>query len=177
MLKKIAIGVAALVTALALIVAVQPAEFNVTRSVTIAAPAVVVFAQVNDLHAFNEWNPYAKKDPAMRQAYEGPLAGPGAIYRWAGNAEVGEGSMTILESRPNELVRMQLAFLKPFEATNTVDFTLDEKEGQTLFSWSMFGANNFMAKAIHLVLDMDKMVGGDFEKGLADLKSRAESVK
>lgn len=175
MLKAMAIGLVVVLTTLALFVAVQPAEFRVTRSIAIAAPPATVFAQVNDLHAFNDWNPYAKKDPAMKATYEGQPAGAGAIYRWAGNSDVGEGSMTILESRPNELVRMKLAFVTPFEATNTVDFTIQEKEGQSLFSWSMFGTNNFMAKAIHLVMNMDKMVGGDFEKGLADLKALAES--
>ena len=111
----------------------------------------------------------------MKQSWEGPAAGPGAIYRWSGNAEIGEGSMTITETRPNELVRLELAFLKPFRATNVVDFTFEPKGDQTIVTWSMSGTNNLTAKAIHVFMNVDKMVGTDFEKGLADMKALAES--
>lgn len=175
MLQKIVAVIVALLVVFVVLVAMQPAEFHVARSTTIAAAPAAVFAQVNDLHAFNEWNPWAKRDPAMKQAYEGPPAGPGAVYLWEGNAEVGMGSMKILETRPNELVRLELAFRKPFRATNLVEFTFEPKGEQTLVTWNMHGVNDLTAKAIHLFMDMDAMVGGDFEKGLADMKALAES--
>jgi len=174
MLMKILVVVVAILAVLSVIVALQPSEFRIARSTTISAPPAALFPRVNDLHAFQEWNPYAKKDPAMTQSWEGPAAGPGAVYRWSGNAEIGEGSMRILESRPNELVRIELAFLRPFETTNTVDFTFVPSGDQTTVTWSMSGTNGFMAKAAGLVMDMDAMVGGDFEKGLADMKALAE---
>ena len=174
MLKKILVAILATITVLAVIVAMQPSEFRIARSTTISAPPAALFARVNDLHAFQQWNPYAKKDPTMMQSWEGPPAGPGAVYRWSGNAEIGEGSMKILESRPNELVRIELAFVRPFEATNAVDFTFVPNGDQTTVTWSMSGTNGFMAKAVGLFMDMDAMVGGDFEKGLADMKALAE---
>ncbi len=175
MLKKIVVLVICVLFVLATTIAMQPAEFRIARSITVSAPPAVLFAQVNDLHAFQVWNPYAKKDPAMKQTYEGPPAGVGAAYAWAGNQEVGTGRMTIVESRANELVRMKLEFLAPFRATNGAEFTFEPAGDGTVVTWSMSGTNDLMGKAISLVMDMDKMVGGDFEKGLADLKTLAES--
>lgn len=160
---------------LVVIVALQPSDFRVTRSTTISAPPPAVFAQVNDFHKWQAWNPWGKIDPAMKQTYEGAPAGTGAIYTWSGNNEVGEGRMTITDSRPNELIRVKLEFFKPFAGTNTADFTFKPEGNQTLVTWSMFGEKNFMAKAIHLVMNMDKMIGGQFEKGLADMKSVVEA--
>jgi uncharacterized protein YndB with AHSA1/START domain len=174
MLQKIAAAVVTVLVVFVVLVAMQPAEFRVARSTTIAAPRAVVFPLVNDLHAFQQWNPYAKKDPAMTQSFEGPPAGPGAVYKWKGNPEIGEGSMTITETRPDELVRIRLEFLEPFRAINTVDFTFETQGDQTAVTWSMAGTNNLTAKAIQLFVDMDEMVGGDFDKGLADLKALAE---
>ena len=175
MLKKIVVLVIAVLFVLATTIAMQPAEFRIARSITVAAPPAVLFAEVNDLHAFQVWNPYAKKDPAMKQSYEGPPAGVGASYAWAGNQEVGTGRMTIVESRPNDLVRMKLEFLAPFRATNVAEFTFEPAGNDTVVTWSMSGTNDLMGKAIGLVMDMDKMVGGDFEKGLADLEALAEA--
>jgi hypothetical protein len=175
MLKKIVVLVICVLFVLATTIAMQPAEFRIARSITASAPPAVLFAQVNDLHAFQVWNPYAKKDPAMKQTYEGPRAGVGSSYAWAGNQEVGTGRMTIVESRPNELVRLKLEFLAPFRATNVAEFTFDPTGDNTVVTWSMSGTNDLMGKAIGLVMDMDKMVGGDFEKGLADLKALAEA--
>lgn len=174
MLKKILVAVVAILAVFAVVVSMQPSEFRIARATTISASPAELFARVNDLHAFQEWNPYAKKDPTMKQSWEGPAAGPEAVYRWSGNDEIGEGSMKILESRPNELVRLELAFIKPFQATNTVDFTFVPKGDETVVTWAMTGNNGFMAKAAGLILDMDAMVGTDFEKGLADMKSLAE---
>ena len=117
-----------------------------------------------------------KLDPAVKNTFEGPSAGTGAIFRWAGNNKVGEGNMTITESRPNELIRLDLEFLKPFKDNNTAEFTFKPDGSQTAVAWSMSGKKNFMFKAMGLFMDTDKMVGGDFEKGLAALKAVAESV-
>jgi hypothetical protein len=159
---------------LAVIVALQPSEFRVARSTTISAPPSAGFVQVNDFHKWEAWNPWGKIDPAMKQTYEGAPAGTGAIYTWAGNNEVGEGRMAIIESRPSELIRVKLEFFKPFAATNTAEFTFKPEANQTVVTWSMFGEKNFMAKAIHLFMNMDKMIGGQFEKGLAEMKSVVE---
>ena len=176
MLKFILIGLAVIIIALAVVVATQPDDFRVTRSSTVSAPAAAVFAQVNELHKWEAWNPWQKKDPAMKLTFAGPSAGPGASYSWAGNNEVGEGRLTITESRPGELVRLKLEFMKPFAATNTADFTFKPEGDKTAVTWSMEGKNNYLAKALHLVMNMDKMVGGEFEKGLADMKVAAEAA-
>jgi uncharacterized protein YndB with AHSA1/START domain len=176
MLRKILIGLAVLVGGFAAVVALQPSEFRITRSVTISAPPEVVFAQVNDFHNWEAWNPWGKLDPGMQQSYEGSLAGPGALYTWAGNGNVGEGRMTIVESRPPERIQIQLEFLKPIAATNTAEFTFEPQGDATTVTWSMTGRSNFIGKAIGLFMDMDQMVGGMFEQGLAAMKSVAEAT-
>ena len=176
MLKKFLIAIAAIIVVFVVVVALQPAEFRIVRSATISAPAPAVFAQVNDFHNWEAWSPWAKLDPAAKATFEGPSAGMGAIFRWAGNKDVGEGSMTITESRPSDLIRIKLEFLKPFEATNTAEFTFKPEGNQTGVTWSMEGKNNFIAKAVCLFMNMDKMVGGQFEQGLAQMKSVAEAA-
>jgi hypothetical protein len=162
---------------LVVVVALQPSQYRVERTATIAAPAPVVFAQVNDFHNWEAWSPWAKIDPAMKQTYEGAAAGTGAIYRWAGNTEVGEGRMTISESRPSDLIRVSLEFLKPFAATATAEFTFKPQGDQTVVTWSMTGGRNFMAKAVHLVLNIDRLIGEQFEKGLVQMKAVAEAKR
>src|SRR5262249_44991254 len=120
---KIVAALAVVVIGFAGFVTARPSHYRVTRTVTMAAPASTVFAEVNDFHRWGAWNPWAKLDPAMKQSFEGAPAGPGAIYTWAGNREVGQGRMTVTESRPSELVRINLEFLKPFAATSTAEFT------------------------------------------------------
>jgi hypothetical protein len=176
MIKKILIVIAVIIVVFVIIVALQPAQFRIARSASISAPPPAVFEQVNDFHKWEAWNPWGKIDPAMKQTYAGARAGNGAIYTWAGNNEVGEGRMTITESRPSELVRVKLEFFKPFAATNTAEFTFKPEGNQTMVTWAMFGDKNFMAKAVHLFMNMDKMIGGQFEKGLADMKSIVESA-
>lgn len=176
MLEKFLMGVAVLIAAFAAFVALQPAEFRVERSATISAPAAVVFAQVNDFHAWEPWNPWGKLDPAMKQTYGGAPSGVGATYAWAGDGTVGEGRMTIVESRAPEFVRIQLDFLKPMAATNVAEFTFEPRGDQTVVTWAMTGRNGFMGKAIGLFLDMDQMVGGMFEQGLAGMKSASEAA-
>ena len=176
MLKIILIALVVVVIGFILLVAMQPSEFRIVRSVSISAPPPAVFAQVNDFHKWEAWNPWGKIDPAMKQTYEGAPLGAGAIYAWVGNNEVGEGRMTIIESRPSELIRVKLEFFKPMAATNTAEFTFKPEGDQTVVTWSMFGNNNFLAKAVHLVMNMDKMIGGQFDKGLASMKAVAEAA-
>lgn len=171
MLKKILIALAILILVFVIIVLTRPDDFRVSRSATIPAPAAAVFEQVNDLHKFQDWSPWAKIDPNCKVTYDGPPAGVGASFAWAGNKDVGEGRMTVIESKPGELVRLKLEFLKPFKATNTADFNYKSADDQTEVTWSMYGKNNFMMKAVGLFIDCDKMVGPDFEKGLANLKT------
>lgn len=175
MLTIILIALAVLVVAFVIVVASRPADFRVVRSVTIPAAATVVFERVNDLHKFQDWSPWAKIDPNCKLTYDGPTAGVGASFAWAGNKQVGEGRMTVIESRPGELVRFRLEFLKPFKANNTAEFDFKSAGNQTEVTWSMYGKNNFMFKAMGLFMDCDKMVGPDFEKGLANLKSVVET--
>jgi hypothetical protein len=176
MIKKILIGLAIVVVLLVIIIALQPSTYRVERSATMNAPAPVVFAQVNDFHNWNAWSPWAKLDPAMKQTFEGAPAGTGAIYSWTGNKEVGEGRMTITESHPSDLVKIKLEFIKPFAANSDTVFTFKPEGNQTRVTWTMNGDNNFIAKAFHLFVNIDKMVGGDFEKGLAQMKSVAEAA-
>jgi Polyketide cyclase / dehydrase and lipid transport len=176
MLMPILIAIAAIMVVLIIIVATRPADFRITRTATMPAPPAVAFAQVNNFHKWEAWSPWAKLDPACKYSYEGPTAGTGAIFTWSGNNKVGEGRMTILESRPDDLIRIKLEFLKPFKATSTSEFTFQPQGNQTVVTWSMYGKNNFMAKAMGLIMNCDKMVGGDFEKGLASLKSIAETA-
>jgi uncharacterized protein YndB with AHSA1/START domain len=174
MIINILLALAVILVLLAIVVALRPAAFRVVRSATISAPPAVVFAHVNDLHKWQTWSPWAKQDPAAKTIFEGPRAGTGAAMAWAGD-KVGEGRMTITESRASELVRFKLDFLKPFKATNTAEFTFTPEADQTVVTWSMSGKNNFMSKAVSLFMNCDKMIGGDFEKGLTDLKLMSES--
>jgi hypothetical protein len=175
MLIRVLIVVAVLVVVFAVIVALQPSQFRVARSAKIAAPPAVVFEQANDFHNWAAWSPWEKKDPNMTRSFEGPDAGTGAVYRWKGNKDVGEGGMTITDSRPGELVRIRLELLTPFAATNTAEFTFKPEGDATNVTWSMTGEKNFFSKAMGLFMDMDKMIGPDFEKGLAGMKAAAES--
>jgi hypothetical protein len=176
MLKKILITIAVIIVVFLIVVALQPAEFRVTRTANVTAPQAAVFDQVNDLHKFEKWNPWGKIDPAMKVSYEGAATGVGTVYKWAGNNEVGEGRMTITESRPSDLVRIKLEFLKPFASVADTEFSFKPQENQTAVTWSMSGKNNFMAKAMCLFMSMDKMIGGQFEKGLADMKAIVEAA-
>jgi hypothetical protein len=159
---------------LAVVIASRPAAFRIERSIVIAAPPAAPFARVNDFHEWPAWSPYERKDPQMKRTYDGPRSGPGAVYAWAGNGEIGEGRMTILQSDEPSLISIQLDFLKPFAATNTATFAFTPAPGGTKVTWAMDGRNGFMGKAISLVMNMDQMVGGDFEKGLVALKAAAE---
>ena len=180
MRKKILIvlGVlAALVVVFAGVVAMQPSEFRVERTAAIAAPPADVFAQVNDFHHWEAWSPWLNLDPAAKTSYEGPTAGKGAIFKWSGNNDVGEGSMTLTESRPHEWLKIRLDFVRPFEDTSDVEFTFKPEGSQTVVTWSMYGRSNFLGKAICLFMSMDKMIGDKYEEGLANLKTVVETAK
>jgi carbon monoxide dehydrogenase subunit G len=165
------VGLAIVAGVTAIVVSMQPSDFRVARSAHIPAPPSAVFAQVNDLQKWEAWSPWERLDPALTKTFSGPAAGVGASFHWRGNAEVGEGRVTIVESRPAERVRITLDMIKPIAATNAVEFVLTPEGEGTRVTWSMQGRSGFVSKAIGLVMDMDKMVGGQFEKGLANLRT------
>lgn len=174
MIKKLFITIAVLMVLFLITASLQSDQFSVTRSTSISADPSTVFPQVNNLHQWEKWSPWEKMDPTATKTYEGPESGVGASFHWAGNSEVGEGKMTITESRPNELIKFRLDFIKPFAGTDTAEFLFKSEDNQTKVIWSMYGEKNFIAKAIGLIIDCDKMVGEQFEKGLKDLKNLVE---
>jgi uncharacterized protein YndB with AHSA1/START domain len=176
LLTKVVVGFATIVIVFALIVALQPAEYRVARSATIAAPPAEVFAHVNDFHKWEAWSPWAKLDPAAKNSFEGSPSGTGAVFSWSGNNEVGEGRMTLIESRPNELIRIKLEFVRPFEDTAVSEFAFKAEGDQTVVTWTMSGEKNFIAKGFCMFVDMDKMLGGEFDKGLAQMKAVTEAA-
>ncbi len=169
-------SVVAILLLLVGIVAMRSAEFRITRSLAIAAPAACVFANVNDFHNWKAWSPWAKLDPNAKNTFSGPSAGTGASFAWDGNSKVGAGEMTITECRPHKLILIRLAFLRPFRNTNQVEFTFQTEGRETLVTWNMSGQNNFIGKAFSLFCNVDKMVGGEFEKGLMQLKAISEAT-
>jgi hypothetical protein len=177
MIKKILIILAAIIAIVLVVAAFQPSEFRVTRAATIAAPAAVIFPEINDFHRWAAWSPWEKLDPAMKRTFEGAAAGVGAVYAWDGNSAVGSGRMTITESRPAELINIKLEFFKPMPGVCPTEFTFRPEGGATSVTWTMSGTNNYLSKIVCLFMNMDKMIGGDFEKGLAELKRIAEAKK
>jgi hypothetical protein len=175
MLKKILIGLAVAILALAGIISTRPSQFAVQRSATIQAPADIAFAMVNDFHRWGEWSPWDKLDPNMKRTFTGAKAGLDAMYEWSGNDKVGEGRMTVVESKANELVKIRLEFIEPFASINTTQFAFAPEGEGTKVTWRMEGKNDFIGKAFSLFMDMDAMIGKDFENGLAAMKSGAEA--
>ena len=175
MLKIIAIIVTVLIAGVLIFAATKPDTFRVQRATSIKAPPEKVFALINDFNRWAAWSPWEKKDPAMKRMFGATTSGKGATYAWEGNKDVGQGRMEIAESIPASKVALKLDFLKPFEAHNTVEFTLDSKGDTTNVTWVMQGPTPYFAKIIHVFINMDSMVGKDFEAGLANLKSAAES--
>lgn len=175
MVRKILIALAVIVVLFVIVVALQPANFSVTRSATINAPPGIVFDQVNDFHKWAAWSPWEKLDPAMKKTFGGPALGEGATYAWEGNDQVGQGRMTISEAKSPLHVGIKLEFMKPFAATNPTTFDFAAAGATTTVTWTMRGENNFVGKAMCLFVNMDKMVGGDFERGLAAMKSVSET--
>jgi hypothetical protein len=175
MLVGIGVGVSLAVATIVVRVSQQPAKFRIERSTVIEAPASAVFGLVDDFHRWPAWSPWAKLDPAMTMKIEG--AGVGSTYEWSGNRKVGAGRMTIVESQANRRVGLELQFLRPMKATNQGEFKFEPTGQSTRVTWSTSGSNDFMGKLFAFFVDMDKMVGGDFERGLAALKGLAEQNK
>ncbi len=178
MIKTIAlivVGLLAVLIAVVLILAVtKPDTFRVERTTSIKAPPERIFPLLNDFQSWSAWSPYEKKDPAMKRTFSGPPSGKGAIYEWDGDKNVGQGRMEIMRSTPPSNVTLDLDFVKPFEAHNTVVFTLAPQGDSTIVTWAMQGPANFISKVMRVFINMDKMVGTDFEAGLANLKALAE---
>lgn len=175
MLTYILLGLGAVIVLFIVVVAMRPNEFQVTRSAKIDAPASRIFAEVNDFHRWEAWSPWDKIDPKLERIYSGPQAGEGATYKWVGDKNVGEGVMTITESRPADHIRIRLEFIKPFAGVNDTLFTFQPSGNQTNVTWKMSGKYNFITKAMCLFMNMDKMIGDKFEEGLATMKQVAES--
>lgn len=169
MLKKILIGLATVIAIFLIVVALRPADFRVERSATLAASPAALFEQVNDHHKFQEWNPWMKLDPNVKNTFSGAPSGVGAVCSWQGDSNVGAGTSTIIESKPGELVRFKMDWKEPMEGTSTVDFTFKSEGDKTVVTWAMYGKNGFMGKAVSLFMDCEKMCGTQFEKGLANL--------
>lgn len=175
MLTWILLGLAAAVALLLGLIALRPARFRIERSTTIAAPPGAVIDLIEDFHQWKRWSPWDAMDPTQQVTIGGAARGTGATYHWVGSKN-GEGHMEIVEHRPAQLVGIQLDFIKPFPSSSRCDFTLTPAEGGTRVVWSMMGHNNFMAKAFDFFMNMDRMLGRDFDRGLAAMKAVAEGT-
>ncbi|MCV3211788.1 SRPBCC family protein [Mesorhizobium sp. YC-39] len=174
MLTTVLIILVVLIAALLIYAAMKPDNFTVSRSASIKAPPEAIFPLINDFKRWTVWSPYEKLDPDMKRTLSGADSGKGAAYAWEGNGKAGAGRMEITKSVPSSLVALKLDFEKPFKANNTVDFTLVPAGNNTAVTWAMHGRYPFIAKLMGIFINMDRMVGKDFETGLANLKSAAE---
>jgi hypothetical protein len=175
MIKTIAILIAVSLAALLVYASTRPDTFAVQRSISVKAPADKLFPLINDLHQFNTWNPYEKKDPHIKGSHRGAASGPGAGYDFQGNKDVGKGSIEITSSTASSQVTMRLDMLEPFEGHNVVEFTLVPRGDSTEVTWAMHGPSPFIGKLVGVVFNMDQMIGRDFEAGLLNLKALAEA--
>ncbi|UUO08880.1 SRPBCC family protein [Blastopirellula sp. J2-11] len=178
MILKIIVGVVVALVILVVIVVIaammQPNEFTVQRSLPISAPPEIVFSHINDLKKWEAWSPWEKLDPDMRKTYTDNVVGEGASYSWDGDSNIGEGSLTIVKSTPDQQIDMDLKFIRPFACENDVVFTFVPNAGQTTITWKMDGKNTFFSKVMCLFMSMDNMVGSQFAEGLENLKKIAE---
>ena len=170
----IAVILAVAIAVVLILAATKPDRFSVRREITVQAPAEKVFPLINDFHRWVAWSPWEHRDPALKRSYSGAESGKGAVYGWDGNKNVGSGRMEILESTVPSKIVIQLDFLKPFEAHNTAEFTMLPQGDVTNLTWTMHGPAVFMSKLMQVFMNIDKMVGKDFEAGLANLKGLAE---
>lgn len=175
MIKKIAIGLVALIAVLALIVSLQPSTFSVSRTSEIEAPPAAVFAILNDLRQGGKWSPSEQADPGMKKTYSGPASGVGSSLTWDGNADVGAGTLTIVESKPDELIRLKLDFVRPMSGTNEVRYEFFPTSTGTKLTWTIEGKKGFVSKAVCMFMDLDSAIGPVFEKGLKQLNELAVS--
>ena len=174
-MKKVLMILLIVVVGLAMFISNRPGQFHVERSTTIEAPAAVLFPRIADLHGWAAWSPWEKRDLQMKKTFSGAEAGVGAVYDWSGNDKVGSGRMTVAELTPDSRIEITVEFFKPFAATSSCIFTLAPEGSGTKVTWAMEGKEDFMGKAMGLFMNMDKMIGGDFEEGLANLKRVAEA--
>ena len=169
----IAVVIALAIAVILILAAMKPDTFSVVRTASIGAPGEKLFALISDFHQWRKWSPWEERDPDLKRSYSGAERGKGAAYAWEGNKNVGSGRMEILDATPSQIV-IKLDFLKPFEAHNQAEFTLTPQGGGTSVTWTMQGPAPFMFRVMHVVMNMDKMVGKDFEAGLANLRRAAE---
>lgn len=174
MLLGISIGLLLVVGGFLAYVSTRPSEFKVARSTVISAPPAVIFPLINDLHQWSKWSPWEHLDPEMNKVFSGAPEGVGAAYAWSGNNKVGEGNMKITGNVPLTSVALTIEFLKPWQAVNDTVFTLAQSAHGTAVTWEMTGNNKFFLKVMSVLINMDKLVGKDFERGLADLKRVSE---
>ena len=174
MIKTIATVLALLIAAILIYAATKPDSFRIERSTTIKAPSEKVFALINDYKQREAWSPWEKIDPALKRTYSGAASGVGAIYEWSGNKDIGQGRMEIVESTPSTKVSLKLDFITPFEAHNMVDFTLAQQGDTTTITQAMYGPSPYLSKLMTIFFSMEKMVGGKYEEGLANIKAIAE---
>ena len=174
MWKIVILVVLVLVVGVLVVASMRPNEFAVERSVSIQAPPEKIFPLINDFRQWPAWSPWEKLDPAMKRTLSGAPSGPGTVYEWDGSSKVGAGRMEIKEASAPSKIRIQLDFIRPFEGHNITDFTLEPRAGATQVTWLMHGPAPFISKLMGLFVSMDKMIGKDFEAGLANLKAAAE---
>jgi uncharacterized protein YndB with AHSA1/START domain len=170
----IAIALAILIAIVVVLAAMRPDTFRVQRSIDINAPADKIFPLINDYRNWGYWSPYEHVDPDMQRTFSGPPSGRGSVYEWRGNKNIGHGRMEILDTVPPSKVVIKLDFFSPFEAHNLAEFTMQPKGNTTNVTWAMHGPVPFMAKIIHMFMNMDRMVGGQFQQGLVSMKAVAE---
>ncbi|HEX6748507.1 MAG TPA: SRPBCC family protein [Longimicrobium sp.] len=175
MLLTILVVLVIAIAALLAFASTRPDHFEVQRSATIAAPAERIFPYLDDFHRWIEWSPWEKLDPELKRTFSGAERGTGAVYAWEGNKKVGQGRMEIVESDAPRRLRIKLDFIKPFEAHNTTVFALAPAGGGTRVDWTMLAINTFPGKVMSVFMNMDRMIGRDFERGLANLKAVAEA--
>jgi len=173
-LMYIAIALAALIAIVLVLAAMRPDTFRVQRSIDINAPADKIFPLINDYRNWGSWSPYEHVDPGMQRTFSGAPTGKGSVYEWNGNKNIGHGRMEILEATPSLKIVIKLDFFSPFEAHNMAEFTMQPKGSATNVIWAMHGPVPFMAKIIHMFMNMDRMVGGQFQQGLTSMKAVAE---
>ncbi len=175
MIKSTLLVVALALAVLLIYAATRPGQFALQRSVTVAAPPDKLFALLNDLRQFNRWNPFAQQDPEHRVTYDAITAGHGARFSWVGGKS-GAGSMTITESVPAQRVSARLDMVKPMQAHHLTDFTIEpQADGTSRVTWAMHGPMPYISKLMTVFVSMDRMIGGEFDKGLASLKLLAEA--
>src|ERR1700691_4700395 len=171
----VAIVLAVAIAIVLILAATKPDTFSVQRAATVRAPAEKIFPLINDFHQWGIWSPYETRDPAMKRSYSGAVSGKGAVYGWDGNNNVGSGRMEILQTSPPAKIVIKLEFSRPFEAHNTAEFTILPQGDATDVTWVMHGPAPFMSRLMQVFMNIDRMIGKDFEIGIANLKRLTEN--